>query len=110
MKLNLHQAPLLIATLVMLGSARANADETAEPASGTSPGVVVKVEKAVVHGATAAAHGVKRGAKAAAHGIERGAKAAAHGVERGAKATGHAAHTVANKVGGSPAPSSAPAK
>ena len=110
MQLNLHKAPLLIATLMLLGSARADANETAEPATGTAPGVVVKVEKAIERGAKAAASGVARGAKATARGIEHGAKAAASGVERGAKATGSAAHAVAKKVGGSPAPSSPPGK
>jgi hypothetical protein len=110
MKLNLHKAPLFIATLMLLSSAGADANEPAEPATGTAPGVVVKVEKAVERGAKAAASGVERGAKAAAHGVKRGAKAAASGVERGAKATGNAAHTVAKKVGGSPTPSSSPDK
>jgi len=110
MKLIHHKAPLFIATLVMLGSAAAYANETAEPATGTAPGVVVKVGKAIERGATAAANGVKRGAKAAARGIEHGAKAAARGVEHGAKATGNAAHADANKVRGSPTPSSSPDK
>jgi hypothetical protein len=110
MKLILHKAPLFIATLMMLGGAGADANETAESATGTAPGVVVKVEKAIERGAKAAASGVERGAKAAARGIEHGAKAAASGVERGAKATGNAAHAVAKKVGGSPTPSSSPGK
>ncbi len=110
MKPILHKAPLFIAMLMLLSSAGADANETAEPATGTAPGVVVKVEKAVERGAKAAASGVKRGAKAAARGIEHGAKAAASGVERGAKASGSAAHAVAKKVGGSPAPSSSPDK
>ena len=88
MKLNLHKAPLFLATLLMLCTTGADATETAESTTGTAPGVVVKVEKAV----------------------ERGAKAAARGVERGAKATGNAAHTVTKKVGGSPTPSSSPDK
>jgi hypothetical protein len=110
MKLNLHKAPLFIATLMMLCSAGADATEKAESATGTAPGVVVKVEKAIERGAKAAASGVERGAKAAARGIKHGVKAAASGVERGAKATGNAAHTVAKKVGGSPTPSSSPDK
>jgi len=110
MKRILHKAPLFIATLMLLSSAGADANEPAEPAGGNAPGVVVKVEKAVERGAKAAASGVERGAKAAARGIKRGAKAAASGVERGAKATGNAAHTVAKKVGGSPTPASSPEK
>ena len=110
MKLIIHNALLLIATLTLLGSAVADTNETPEPATGTSPGVVTKVEKAVERGAQATARAVKRGAKAAARGIEHGAKAAANGVERGARATSNAAHTVAKKVSGSTAPSSSPDK
>ena len=110
MKLILRKAPLFIAMLMMLSSAGADANETAESATGTAPGVVVKVEEAIERGAKAAASGVERGAKAAARGIKHGAKAAASGVERGAKATGNAAHAVAKKVGGSPTPSSSPGK
>ena len=110
MKLILHKAPLFIATLIMLSSAGANANGTAESATGTAPGVVVKVEKAIERGAKAAARGAEHGAKAAARGIKHGAKAAASGIERGAKATGSAAHTVAKKVSGSPTPSSSPGK
>lgn len=104
------EAPLILATLMMLGTPVADANEPAEPAPGAAPGVVVKVEKAIERGAKAAASGVERGAKAAARGIEHGAKAAASGVERGAKATGKAVHAAAQKVGGSPAPSSSPDK
>jgi len=121
MNLIRHKAALLVATLVFLGSAEAEATETAEASTGTASGVVGKVEKAVVRGATAAASGVERGAKAAARGIEhgakaaasgveRGVKAAASGVERGARATGNAAHAVAGKVGGSPTPAPLPDK
>ena len=110
MNLILHKAPLFIAALMMLGSAGAYAAEPAESTTGTAPGVAVKVEKAVEHGAKAAAGGVERGAKAAARGIKRGAKAAAGGVERGAKATGNAAHSVAKKVEGPPTPPPSPDK
>lgn len=110
MKLKLHKAPLFFATLMLLSSVAANANEAAGSATETSPGVVGKVEKAVEHGAKAAANGVERGAKAAARGIERGASAAARGVERGAKATGNAAHTVAKKLGASSTSSSSPDK
>lgn len=116
-----HPAAMLVATLIFLGSAETRATEMAEADAGTASGVVVKVEKAVVRGAKAAASGVERGAKAAARGIEhgaraatsgveRGVKAAASGVERGAKATGKAAHAVAGKVGGSPTPTSSSGK
>lgn len=100
MKPILHKTTLLIATLMMLSSVCANANETSKSASGTGPSVVSRVEKAIERGAKAAASGVSRGAKAAARGIKHGVKAAASGVERGAKATGNAAHTVANKLGG----------
>lgn len=110
MKLILRKAPLFIATLMLLSSAGVDANETAESATGTAPGVVVKVENAVERGAKAAARGVEHGAKAAARGIKHGAKAAARGIERGAKATGNAAHTVAKKVRGSPTPSSSSGK
>lgn len=116
-----HKAVLLVAMLILLGSAETRATEMAEGDAGTASGVVAKVERAVVRGATAAASGVERGAKAAAHGIEhgaraaasgvkRGVKAAASGVERGAKATGNAAHTVAEKVDGSPTSTSSSRK
>lgn len=110
MKLILHKAPLFITMLMLLSRVTASANETAPSTTGTEPGVVVKVEKAIERGAKATASGVERGAKAAGRGIERGAKAAARGVERGAKATGNAAHTVAKKVSGSPTPSSSPGK
>lgn len=106
----LHRAALLVATLVLFSSAEAETTGTSESPAGTASGVVVKVEKAIVRGAKAAANGVERGAKAAARGIEHGAKSAASGVERGAKATGNAAHTVAEKVSGSPTPPSSPGK
>ncbi len=110
MKLILHKALLFITAFMLLGTAAANTDETAEPANGAAPGVIVRVEKAIVRGAKAAARGVEHGAKAAAHGIEHGAKAAAGGVKRGAKATGNAAHTVAKKLSGSPPPPASPDK
>ena len=69
--------------------------------------MVMKVEKAIKHGATAAAHGVERGAHAVASGVERGAKATARGLEHGAAATGRVAKKVVRKVKGddSPTPS-----
>ncbi len=119
-----HKAAALVATLIFLGAAGAQATETAnaaEPAGGGAPGVAAKVGNAIERGAKAAASGVERGAKAAARGVERGAKAAAsgvkrgakaaaNGVERGAEATANAAHTVAGKVGGSSAPAASPDK
>ncbi len=113
----LIQLTLLVTVLYCCTSA--SADEATQPATNSSPSVVDKVEKAIEHGAKAAAngikkgvtageHGVKRGAQAADKGIKRGVSAAARGVERGATATAHAAKTVAGKVGGaSPAPSPA---
>jgi hypothetical protein len=105
-----QKAALFVATLMLLASAGTKAAEAAEEGGSTAPGVVGKVEKAVVRGAKAAAHGIERGAQAAERGIKRGVKAAASGVERGAKATGNAAHTVAEKVGGSSAPTPASGK
>ena len=110
MKRILHKTPLFIVMLMLLGSVAADAYATTEPASGTAPGVIARVEKAIVRGARAAANGVERGAKAAARGIERGAKATASGVKRGATATGNAADTVAQKLSGSPSPSASPDK
>ncbi|MFZ3220540.1 MAG: hypothetical protein WA174_10930 [Rhodoferax sp.] len=92
----------LLAAITTVTSAAAQ--ETAEPAKGSEPGVVTKVEKATVHAAQVAASGVKRGAHAAAKGIKRGAEAVAHGVERGATATGNAAKTVVKKIKGSDEP------
>ncbi len=66
MKLIFQKALLIVATLMLLGTPVAGANETAEPASGTAPGVVVKVGKAIERGAKAAVSGVERGAKAAA--------------------------------------------
>ncbi len=87
----------------------AAAAEAPASGSGAQPGVVDRVEHAVVRGAKAAASGVERGAKATARGVERGAKATARGVKRGAHATANAASRVANKLGG-PAASSPPAQ
>ena len=111
MKLILHKTPLLIATLILLINTNAPADETAKPSDATEPGVVVKTEEAITHGAEATVQGIERGAKATVRGIEhgakavkrgveRGVKATAHGIERGAEATRNAAHAVAEKVGG----------
>lgn len=93
--------------IVLLCAGHASAQERA--ASAAAPGVVQKVEDAVVRGAKAAASGIERGAKAAASGIERGTraaasgvqrgvKAAASGVQRGAEATARAASTAARKA------------
>ena len=77
---------MILSSLLLAAHANAASDEPAEKPS-NSPGVVKKVEKAVV-----------KGAKAAASGVERGAKAAGRGVERGAKATERTAKRVAAKV------------
>lgn len=110
MKLILHKALLFIAVLMLLGNAAVDADETAAPANEAAPGVIAKVEKAIVHGVKVAAGGIEHGAKAAAHGIAHGAKATARGVKRGATAVGNAVHTVAEKLGGSPSPPASPDK
>ncbi|MCX5870758.1 MAG: hypothetical protein NTY00_09035 [Deltaproteobacteria bacterium] len=111
MKLIHYKTPLIIATLMLLINTNAYADETVKPAATTDPGVVVKTEEAITHGAEATAQGIERGAKATVRGIEHGAKAVergvkrgvnatAHGIERGAEATRNAAHTVTEKIGG----------
>lgn len=89
----------LFSMLVLLSHAAAASNDTKESTANSSPGVVTKVEKAVV-----------KGAKAAASGVERGAKAAGRGIERGAAATERAAKRVAAKVRGAPASSPAPGK
>jgi len=87
----------LSSALVLLSHAAVAASDTKESTANNSPGVVTKVEKAVV-----------KGAKAAASGVERGAKAAGRGIKRGAEATERAAKRVAAKVSGAPASSPAP--
>lgn len=105
-----HLVFLLSGLLAVAGNVAAQAASPARPSNAAEPGVVERVEKAVVHGAKAAASGVERGlkaaskgvehgAKVAASGVERGVKAAASGVQRGAQATGNAVQSVAKKVG-----------
>lgn len=86
-----------------------SAQEAPAPETPSEPGVVTKVEKAVVHAARATANGVERGAHAAAKGVKRGAEAVGHVVERGANATGNAAKKVVKKIKGGDEPASAPA-
>ena len=86
MKPSFNKQILVVAAFVLMGNTVAVADETPESTTKTSPGVVVKVKKAIEHGA-----------KAVGHGIERGANATARGIKRGATATSNAAHTVAKK-------------
>ena len=99
---------LLTCSLAAIAS---RAEEAAPSTQGGATAVVEKVEKAIEHGAKAAASGVERGVKvaasgvergvkAAASGVQRGARAAASGVQRGAKATADAADSAAKKVGG----------
>ena len=90
MKLLSHIRVFSIAALVLTGSIALAADEATETGTESSPGVVVKVKKAIEHGA-----------KATAHGIKRGADATARGIKRGATATSNAAHKVAKKLKGS---------
>ena len=93
MKLNSSLRVLAVAVLVLTSSSLLAASEAGEAnatASDSSPGVIVKVKKAIEHGA-----------KATAHGIERGANATARGIKRGANAPRNAAHKVANKLTGS---------
>jgi hypothetical protein len=75
--------------------ASAIAEETTEPAAGSPPSTVVKVTKAIEHGATVAVNGIKKGVKAGVH-----------GVERGAAATGRVAKKVVRKVKGEDSPGS----
>ena len=115
MKTILKIALTLSLVLILLNPAGAAPENAPESTAGNSePGVVVKVGKAIEHGARATAswieHGVKavaggveRGTAATANGIKHGVKTAAHGVERGAKATENAASRVANGIDKSPA-------
>jgi hypothetical protein len=98
MKTVLRAAVAAGSMFIAASCAFAAASEPAPANTGSSGGVVGKVEHAVV-----------KGAKAAASGVERGAKAAAHGVETGAKATARVGRRVAAKVTGSPASSPASA-
>jgi hypothetical protein len=88
---------LAIVAFILTSNTVFAADETSATSAESSPGVVVKVKKAVEHAA-----------KATAHGIERGANATAHGIKRGATATSNAAHKVAKKLTGSSDSSNTP--
>ena len=88
---------LAIAAFILTSTTDLTAGETSGTSSESSPGVIVKVKKAIEHGA-----------KATAHGIERGANATARGIKRGATATSNAAHKVAKKLTGSSGSSKAP--
>lgn len=103
MKLIHRKTPLLAATLILLCSTGAYAEETAgsTSASGKSGGVLGKVEHALDVAAKATEHGVKKGAQATGHGIKVGMEATAHGIERGAEWTDRTAHKVADKIAGS---------
>ncbi|ARU30451.1 hypothetical protein CAP31_01320 [Sulfuriferula sp. AH1] len=105
---------IAISSAFMLMS-HAQADET--PATGSTahsePGVVAKVERAVEHGAKAAATGVEHGVQAAGRGLERSGKglkrggdAAGRGINRGVEATKRAVGHVTNKIDKSSASSS----
>ena len=83
---------LLQAPFVM---AQANPNESTQPAAGSSPTVVKKVENAVKRGASAAERGIKRGVSAA----EGGVKTAASAVGRGASAAGRAIENTARRIG-----------
>jgi hypothetical protein len=98
MKTLLKGTAAFCSIFIAASCAFAAASEPAAANTGSSGGVVGKVERAVV-----------KGAKVAASGVQRGAKAAAHGVQTGAKATARVGHRVAAKVTGSPASSPASA-
>ena len=104
----LKTALTLSLVLILLSPAGAAPRNAAESPANNEPGVVVKVGKAIEHGARTAASWIGHGVKTAASGIKHGAKAAAHGVERGAKATENAASHVAKKIDDQP-PASSPA-
>ncbi|WP_342620178.1 hypothetical protein [Rhodoferax sp. GW822-FHT02A01] len=95
------QIKIVLLSLTICFGVSAIAEETTAPAVESPPSKVVKVKKAIKHGATAAVHGV-----------ERGAHAVANGVERGAAATDRALKKVVRKVKGtnSPAPSETDSK
>jgi hypothetical protein len=101
MKFSHIVATVAAAVLMVSSLIGAAANKAAESKDGTVSSVAVRVQKAVEHGAKAAANGIERGAKAAEYGIRVGIKAAARGIERGAEATTRAAKTVAKKVEGS---------
>lgn len=90
MKLNPALRVFAVVVLVLTSSSVLAASEANEPASDSSPGVIVKVKKAI-----------ERGAKATTRGLERGANATARGIKRGADATRKAANTVADRLMGS---------
>ncbi|HEX5394134.1 MAG TPA: hypothetical protein VFW68_12675 [Rhodocyclaceae bacterium] len=100
MKAIFKSALTLVAVFTVLGTAHAEDEGAAPASSGGGEGVVGKVEKAVEHGAKAAANGVEKGVNWAAHGVKKGADATAHGIEVGANATSRVAKKVANKVTG----------
>lgn len=104
----LKTALTLSLVLILLSPAGAAPQNAAESPASSEPGVVVKVGKAIEHGARTTVSWIEHGVKAAASGIKHGAKAAAHGVEHGAKATENAASHVANKID-DPPPASSPA-
>jgi hypothetical protein len=99
---NLKIWALLTCTLLALNNSNAYSEEMSKDSSKNS-GVVVKVEKAVEHGAKATARGIEHGVKAAARGIDHGVKAAGKGIDRGVNAvTGGIKHdekTSANTAG-----------
>jgi hypothetical protein len=114
------QTKLILLSLLACSGVPAIAEDAAEPAASAPSSTVVKVEKAIQHGAEAATRGVKkgvtagvqgveRGAHAVAGGVERGAHAAARGIEHGAAATARVTKKVIRKVDGavSPAPAAA---
>lgn len=88
--------------LILSSHAEAAQKDAAESSASNEPGVVVKVGKAIEHGARTAASWVEQGVRATANGIKHGAKAAAHGVEQGARATENAASHVADKIDDQP--------
>lgn len=105
----LKTALTLSLVLILFSGAEAAPRGATESSASSEPGVVVKVGKAIEHGARTAASWIEHGVKTAASGIKHGAKAAAHGVEQGAKATENAASHVANKIDDHP-PASSPTR
>lgn len=88
----------LIALTLCAFAGSAAASEHATTPTPTAPGVVDRVESAVVGAVDSAREGVQTGATAAVRGAERGVQAASHGVQRGARAVGRFMEGVGRRV------------
>lgn len=95
----------ITSAFMLMGHAQADEPASTGSTAHSEPGVITKVERAVEHGAKAAATGVEHGVQAAGRGLERGGKglkrggdAAGRGINRGVEATKHAVGRVSNKI------------